>query len=102
MAILRLVAKTSVVARKANGSSGVDIEKNTAMMSRSKTVPKRPSILVRSRSLSRPSRSGGRCLSLIKRTYYPSARADTHSSQLTSVRESQGRTMRLSIGSRYL
>ena len=58
MAILRLVAKIAVVASHANGSPGADIEKNTVIMSRSKTMPKRPSVLVRSRSLSWPSRSG--------------------------------------------
>jgi hypothetical protein len=57
MAILRLVAKIAVVASHANGSPGADIEKNTVIMSRSKTMPKRPSILVRSRSLSWPPRS---------------------------------------------
>src|SRR5215217_1519444 len=67
MAMQRLAAKTTVVTSCAHGSSGAAIEKNTAMMSRSKTMPKRPSTLVRSRSLSRPRRPGGRCLSLTAR-----------------------------------
>ena len=37
-------------------------------------MPKQPSTLVRSRSLSRPARTGGRCPSLTARTY-PSDRA---------------------------
>ncbi len=77
MAILRLTAKTTAVASHAHGSSGAAIEKNTVMMSRSKTQPKRSRILVRSRSLSRPCRSDRRCPSLTGQTYL-SARADTH------------------------
>src|SRR5215210_6410386 len=74
MAILRLVAKTTVAASHANGSFGADIEKNTVTMSRSKTIPKRPSILVRSRSLSRSCCSGGRSPSLTGRPH-PSTKA---------------------------
>jgi hypothetical protein len=51
MAITRMAAKTSETANRGHGSAGADIEKNTVMMSRSKTVPKRSRILVRSRSL---------------------------------------------------
>ena len=74
MAILRVVANTILVSSKGHGSSGAAIEKNTAKKSRTKTTPKRFSILVRSRSLRLPPRCGGRCLSLTARTY-TSARA---------------------------
>ena len=46
MAILRVVANTILVSSKGHGSSGAAIEKNTAKKSRTKTTPKRFSILV--------------------------------------------------------
>jgi hypothetical protein len=68
MVMLRALAKTTAVASSAHGSSGAEIEKNTVIMSRTKTVPKLPSILVRSRSLSWSRRPGRRCMSLTART----------------------------------
>ncbi len=50
MAVLRLAAKTTVVASQAHGSSGAAIEKNTVTMSKSKTLPNRSQVLMLSRS----------------------------------------------------
>ena len=68
MAIARVVASTAVVSRNAHGPSGAAMEKNTATKRSASTLPKRPSILVRSRSLSPPSLAERCRLSLTEKT----------------------------------
>jgi hypothetical protein len=74
MATMRLAAKATVVASHAHGVLGADIEKNTVIMSNTRTMLKRSRILDRSYSRARLGHSGCRPLSLTERTYSPSSR----------------------------
>ncbi len=74
MATMRLAAKATVVANHAHLVLGADIEKNTVIMSNTRTMLKRSRILDHSYSRARLRHSGCRPPSFTERTYPPSSR----------------------------